>query len=62
MPSLIVTSDKDRVCQCPLLAISGHTEGCSKGSALLPRADITGEKLHPFLKADINDCPSLVRF
>ncbi len=42
--------------ECPLLAISGYAEGRSRASALPPKADITGEKLHRSLKADIRDC------
>ena len=38
------------------MAISGRSEGCSKGSALPPKADITSGKLHRSLKADIG-CP-----
>ncbi len=46
----------EKALECPLLAISRHAEGCSKGSALPPKADITRGKLHRFLKADIG-CP-----
>ncbi len=37
---------------CPLVAISGHSDGQVRESALPPKADITGGKLHRFLKAD----------
>ncbi len=39
--------------QCPLLAISGHTEGSSRTSALPPKADIVGARTGGTQKADI---------
>jgi hypothetical protein len=45
-----------KTCGCPLLAISRRSEGLAIRSALPPKADITGEKLHRSLKADIQ-CP-----
>ena len=33
---------QNRSPECPLLAISGHTEGCARTSALPPKADIHG--------------------
>ena len=36
-----------------LLATSGHSERCARESALPPKPDIAGKKLHRSLKADI---------